>query len=336
MSFLTTTENGTEDGASVDVDFAFIRICPTVEQDTLVALTCAKDMAIHRIGSDGCLTTRYADSAARHLDRAFSNDIGNLIAAINGAEDVAALDFDKGIAIHSSCSTAPNTGSEGIVAATAAEDFSKEGIAVRALSGTTMRVVFISEDVVHIVVTIAVTKRPGIALVELTSDGINSRFIITSTDCIYCFIPLIFSIGKPLVASRSTRIVSETYLATQNLHMGIAQHQAVFGATIHGGRDNRRAADFQISAVNHTHRDGFGELDGVGFAATTTENPTVVVILRQKRIRHVCLFLDTHYSAFNQYFGQAGTAHTVLGLTHDMWTHHIFLCVIACKGTHRA
>ena len=199
-----------------------------------------------------------------------------------------------------------------------------------------MRVVFVSEDVVHIVITIAVTKRPGIALVELTGDGINSRFIITSTDSIYCFIPLVFSIGKPLVAFRSSWIVSKTYLATQNLHMGVAQHQAVFRATIHGGRDNRRAADFQISAVNHTHRDGFGVLDGVGFATTTTENPTIVVILRQERIGHVRLFLDAHLSAFNQYFGQAGSAHAVLGLTHDMGTHHVFLGVIACKGAHRA
>ena len=196
------------------------------------------------------------------------------------SKDVTTRDFNKGVTIHLSCRTAPNAGSERIVAATATEDFPIEGVAIITLSGTSLGVVIISEDVIHIVVTISVTIGPRITLVELTSDGIDLR-CVTRSDSGCCSFPLFVSVGNPLVCC-GIRIVTETYLTPLNLHMGVTHHQAVLGATIHGGRDDGRAADFQIGAIDYTKSRGFVICDRVGFTTATTKDITEIVVYRIK------------------------------------------------------
>ena len=116
-------------------------------------------------------------------------DIGNLVAAIDGAKDVAALDFHKGAAVHLSCCATPNSRPDRIETATAAIEFSEEGVTVSTSGAAICRLVkrairvirvyrLTIKDIVHIVMPVIVTIRPGMLS--------NFTLAMTVPSCLVC------------------------------------------------------------------------------------------------------------------------------------------------------
>ena len=91
--FATAKNRAENDSITSDVDIGFVRIVPFVEHRALVPIACAIEMASNGVTFNGCFSTRDADGATCHLDGCCLKDIGNLVAAIDGAKDVAALNF---------------------------------------------------------------------------------------------------------------------------------------------------------------------------------------------------------------------------------------------------
>ena len=68
-----------------------------------------------------------------------SDDIGNLIAAIDIGKDMAAGNLNISVSAHAACRTAPLAGSIRIISAAAAEDVAEETVAAAGFVGTAMR-----------------------------------------------------------------------------------------------------------------------------------------------------------------------------------------------------
>ena len=158
MAFLAAAEDGAEEGAAGDVDFHFIHIGPSVEQDTRVTHACAEEVASDRVRRNLSEGARHAQGTATHVDCTFAENIGHLITTIHIGEDVAARDVDGGIALHHTSRATPNgTVSyripERIVTRAAAKHIAEEAVAIGALRGTAFGVVSsgVSVDIVHIV-----------------------------------------------------------------------------------------------------------------------------------------------------------------------------------------
>ena len=186
VAVFAAAKDGAEDGAARDAHFHFAHVGPSVELGAGVAHACAEEVAGDGVRGNGFQGARHTQGAAAHLDGAFAFHVGNLIAAIDGSEDVASRDFNMGVAVHLTSRATPHAGRNGIVARAAAKHVAEERVAVGALQGCGIIVgivlniirvirVFlrISKDVVNI---IRGREGPGIALVELSGCSINIGF----------------------------------------------------------------------------------------------------------------------------------------------------------------
>ena len=68
VTILTATEDRTVDDTAFDVNYRLLHVCPGVEENTLVTLTCTEEIAGHRVCRCISVCTRNANRTARHVD----------------------------------------------------------------------------------------------------------------------------------------------------------------------------------------------------------------------------------------------------------------------------
>ena len=181
MAILGATKDGAEDVTARNHDTGAVRIVHTVKQIvvslTRVAHACTVDVTGGRVRRNLCHGARHAYGAVAHLDEAFAHDVGSLIAAIDGIEDVAARDFNPRITPNTACRTTPYARRNGIVARAAAKHVAEEGVTIGACLGTASRFIkrrFIVIGIhvvtiviiVNLIVACAIPVGPSVALVE--------------------------------------------------------------------------------------------------------------------------------------------------------------------------
>ena len=142
MAILGAAEDRAVDPAARDVDLGAGDVSPGVEEDALVTLAAAKEVAGNRMISNLVEGARHAQGgAAAEVHSAAALDVGVLVAAIDGGEDMTARDSDGGVALDDTCRLKPLAGSRGGAAGAAAEDVTVESVAVLAGSGGIVRVI---------------------------------------------------------------------------------------------------------------------------------------------------------------------------------------------------
>ena len=341
VAILAATEHGAEDGAAGDVHFNIIHEGPSVEQDARVAHACAEEVAGDGVSGDGVEGTGHAQGAALHVDGTLTLDVGDLVTAIDAGEDMTTIDVDGGVAVHLTGGASPDARRHGIETATATEHVTEVRVSVGTLCGTALGIISVSELIVNIIMDFVFcvlnAVRPGVALMELSGDGVDGVRIFGLYSRNGCLPQMIFTYGIdgiPVMDPYSSffaLIVTNTDLTAVNIHHGVVQNQTVFAAAIDGGRDERRmvivsAIDRQMRAADHTHSDDLGILDGVHFTFTAAENPTEFIVARIVGGRHQRLVDDTHTSTVKGHCCQTGIVRAANG---DM--NH-YSCVVRIIG----
>ena len=142
MTVLTSTKRRTENNTAFDDDIGFAHVGPSIEISARVTLTTTIKMVLVWIARNGIKNIWYTNGAAFYQNGTLAADVGDFVTAIDRSKDMAALDFNKSIAVYITCRTAPNARRDGIIATTAAEYLPEESVAV-STNGRTGLVVLI-------------------------------------------------------------------------------------------------------------------------------------------------------------------------------------------------
>ena len=155
VTILTATECRTIDtGTAANVHLGINDVCPGVEEDALVTLTCTKHIAGMWVSLHISLDTRHADSTTRHVDGTLTScnlagvfilyryhkcamsilrictHVGLFITAINAGQDMSASDVHHRIATYGTSCAVPLAWSIRDRAATTAKHVTVVGVAV--------------------------------------------------------------------------------------------------------------------------------------------------------------------------------------------------------------
>ena len=103
VTILTSAKDGTIDSAALDVDKSTVHIRFLVEEDTLVTLTCTKDIACIRMCHDLSNGTWHTYGTTCHRDGSRALYIRSLTTTIDICYDMTASDIDSGLTLYATC-----------------------------------------------------------------------------------------------------------------------------------------------------------------------------------------------------------------------------------------